>query len=84
MGTDLEDDHPIGSDAIYPELGSTRFNPATSLPSTLRLRDWTDEAGVLHKVVSCGTCHTAHGRGYPNLLNMSNSASAMCLACHIK
>lgn len=84
MGLDLEDDHPIGRDAVYPVEGSTRFNPANTLPSTMRLRDWTDENGVIQKVVSCGTCHTAHGRGFPYLLNISNSASAMCLECHIK
>ena len=84
MGTDLTNDHPIGADAVYPTVGTTSFKDPTTLPSTLRLRDWTDKSGVAHKVVSCGTCHTAHGKGFPKLLSMSNSASAICLGCHIK
>ncbi len=84
VGTDLRNDHPIGSDAVYPTTGTTSFKDPSLLPSSLRLRDWVDPQGVSHKVVSCGTCHTAHGRGFPHLQSMSNSASAMCLGCHIK
>lgn len=84
IGTDLTNDHPVGSDAIYPENGSTSFHAMAELPSALRLRDWTDDQGVIHKVVSCGTCHNAHGKGYPSLLTMSNAGSAICLGCHIK
>ena len=83
MGTDLRDDHPIGGDAVYP-TPYTRFKDPATFPSTVRLRDWTDHNGGPQKVVSCGTCHTAHGRGFPTLLNISNSASALCLTCHIK
>lgn len=83
LGTDFTNDHPVGSDAIYPDT-STRFRPPSSLPSSMRLRPWTDSNGVTRNVVSCGTCHTAHNRGFPHLLNISNSASALCLACHIK
>lgn len=83
IGVDLQDDHPIGADGVYPTT-YTRFKDPATFPSTVRLRDWVDHNGVTQKVVSCGTCHTAHGRGFPYLLNMSNSASALCLTCHIK
>lgn len=84
LGTDLTNDHPVGSAAVYPETTSTRFNAIATLPSAIRLRDWTDSAGVLHKVVGCSTCHNVHNKGFPHLLTMSNSASAVCLSCHIK
>lgn len=86
LGTDLTNDHPVGSAAVYPEAGSgsTRFKDQTTLPSAIRLRDWTDSAGAAHKVVGCSTCHNVHNKGFPHLLTMSNSGSAVCLSCHIK
>lgn len=90
LGEDLENDHPIGSDAVYPPdplppWWNNAFQPASSLPSSLRLRDWVDPGGVTRQVVSCTTCHNPHGRGgFPKMLTMSNAASAACLGCHIK
>jgi predicted CXXCH cytochrome family protein len=83
VGKDLSNDHPIGSDAIY-DVGNAYMKDPGGLPSALRLRDWTDANGVVHKVVSCGTCHTPHGKGFDHLLNMSNGQSAICMSCHIK
>ena len=86
VGTDLQDDHPIGSDAVYP-TSSTRFNPPDSTGSrvgTLRLGAW-DDNGTIKYVVGCATCHQVHGAGgFPHLLRISNASSALCLACHIK
>jgi predicted CXXCH cytochrome family protein len=89
LGTDLTDDHPVGADGQYPPTPQPSwwagsFKPESSLPSTLRLKTWTDSGGVDHKVVGCTTCHNAHGKGYDDLLTMSNAASALCLGCHIK
>jgi len=89
LGTDLTNDHPVGSDAQYPpdpppSWWSGAFKDASLLPSALRLRDWTDPNGVAHKVVSCMTCHNPHNKGFEELLTMSNNASAICLSCHIK
>jgi predicted CXXCH cytochrome family protein len=51
----------------------------------VRLVEWADPGGVTRTVVGCTTCHNPHRRGgYPYLLNISNSASALCLTCHIK
>jgi len=91
LGTDLTDDHPVGSDALYPpdpppSWWSSAFRDPADIPSALRLRDWTDpDTGVTHQVVSCTTCHNPHRRGgFDHMLNMSNAASAVCLGCHIK
>lgn len=89
LGTDLTNDHPVGSDAKYPPnpqpvWWAGAFKPAASLPSALRLADWTDTGGTAYKVVGCGTCHNPHNKGFPHLQTMSNNASAICLGCHIK
>lgn len=90
IGTNLTDDHPIGSDALYPpdpppSWWSGAFHDPADLPSALRLRSWTDSGGTTHNVVSCTTCHNPHrAGGYRKLLNMSNASSAICLGCHIK
>lgn len=89
LGTDLTNDHPVGADAEYPpdpppSWWSGAFKDASQLPSALRLRDWVNHEGETRKVVSCMTCHNPHNKGYPDLLTMSNNASAVCLGCHIK
>jgi predicted CXXCH cytochrome family protein len=95
VGTDLTNDHPIGSDSVYPDAGSAgRLNP--SVPSSfgtravgtgstvLRLRPW-DDAGTTKYVVGCSTCHTVHNAGnFPHMLRFSNASSQLCLTCHIK
>jgi hypothetical protein len=91
IGTDLTDDHPIGSDAIYPTATSTSFNPQNTshqVPGTwgtLRLREWIDPTGTPQYVVGCRTCHDPHNRGnYGHMLQFSNASSHLCLTCHIK
>jgi predicted CXXCH cytochrome family protein len=91
LGTDLTNDHPVGADAMYPpnpqpSFWASAFKDPSLLPSALRLQDWTDPSdGTIRKVVGCTTCHNPHRRGgYDNMLTMSNSASAVCLGCHIK
>ncbi len=96
LGTDLEDDHPVGSDAEYPPTPQPSwwagaFNPTTGTGSTvgtgansLRLKAW-DDNGTTKYVVGCTTCHNAHNRGnYPHMTAISNASSTMCLVCHIK
>jgi hypothetical protein len=91
LGTDLSDDHPIGSTAIYPTGTSTSFNPqnashqVVSAWGTLRLRSWVDPTGTTQYVVGCRSCHDPHNRGnYGHMLQFSNAASHVCLTCHIK
>ncbi len=91
IGTDLEDDHPIGSDAIYPTTPSTNYNPQDANhrvgtpPKQLRLRSWINPSGVEEWVVGCSTCHTVHNNGnFEHMLRFSNTNSDLCLTCHIK
>lgn len=90
LTTDLTDDHPVGADALYPpdpipSWWNGAFKDPSLIPSAIRLQDWVNPAGVTKKVVGCTSCHNPHRRnGHPNLLVMSNSASALCLGCHIK
>jgi predicted CXXCH cytochrome family protein len=90
LGTDLTNDHPVGSDALYPpdpppSWWSGAFKDEADLPFAIGLEDYTDTAGATFRVVSCRSCHEPHNRGgYDHLLTMSNAASALCLGCHIK
>lgn len=90
LGTDLTNDHPVGSDAEYPpdpkpSWWDGAFVDAASLPRAVSLSSWEDPSGVTQAVVGCGTCHNPHNSGgYPSLLNISNAGSALCLTCHIK
>jgi len=93
VGTDLRDDHPIGSKAIYStDPASTSYRPQNAshqIPGptgvNLRLRSWTDPADATVKyVVGCRTCHNVHGGGADHLLQYSNVNSQLCLTCHIK
>jgi len=90
LGTDLTDDHPVGSDAEYPpdpqpSWWAHAFRDAADLPSGVSLENWENSAGDTMKVVGCATCHNPHNAGgYDHMLVISNSASALCLGCHIK
>ena len=62
LGTDLLNDHPVGSDAQYPPTPqpswwSGSFRPESGFNSAIRLENWVDEGGVTHRVVGCTTCH---------------------------
>ncbi len=104
LGTDLSNDHPIGSAAIMdPNYSRNGVNYAWK-PITINASNTSATVGAaklrLQKmsvpdaanpgtnkdvwVVGCRTCHTAHGAGYPSLLNTSNNQSAICLSCHYK
>lgn len=97
IGTNLNNDHPIGSDAVYPTSGtSTSFRIAVPSASgtsatvtngslSLRVRPWVDSTGATKFVVACSSCHTVHNTGNnPHMTAVSNDASKLCLVCHIK
>jgi predicted CXXCH cytochrome family protein len=91
LGTDLTNDHPVGSDAEYPPETKPSWwdgsmKDKATFPSSMRLKKWTSKhSGNSIDVVSCATCHNVHNRyNHEDLLVVDNSASALCLTCHIK
>jgi predicted CXXCH cytochrome family protein len=62
----------------------------TGTPSTRQKTDiqlYTRTAGALvnpQPFVECASCHDPHTTANPTFLRISNSGSAVCLACHIK
>jgi predicted CXXCH cytochrome family protein len=97
IGTDLADDHPVGSAAEYPpsplpSWWNGAFRPTnaagtsvTNGANTVSLKSWLNAGGATRYVVGCTTCHNAHNRGnFPHMTSITNAASAMCLTCHIK
>lgn len=77
LGTDLSDDHPISF--VYDQnllaLDNQIKNPSTLDPK-LKL-------DPLHKV-QCVTCHDPHDNKNGSFLVMDNTASALCLGCHLQ
>lgn len=87
LGTDLRDDHPVGSEAMYPpDPKPTWWDTAMkATPTGLSLKNWTAPNTTVYKVVGCTTCHTPHGKtGVASLLQKTNDQSGLCLSCHIK
>lgn len=82
-GDDLTNDHPIGfsyTDA-FGEKGSASLKAIGSIDPRIKFRGTTNK-------VECTSCHNPHVDSNDTaripFLVMSNSASALCLACHNK
>lgn len=81
LGTDLNNDHPIG------------FNYATHQTTDGELKLKGTAEGVLGvgalsygsgNDMWCSSCHDVHKNTAPPFLRVSNANSALCLACHTK
>ncbi|MFO0829370.1 MAG: cytochrome c3 family protein [Phycisphaerales bacterium] len=96
LGTDLTNDHPVGSDALYPPTPQPSWwagsfhapnaggSSVGSGSNRLNLKAW-DDNGTNYYVVGCTTCHNAHNAGnYPHMTQTTNASSNLCLICHIK
>ncbi|KAB2962495.1 MAG: cytochrome C [Thermoanaerobaculia bacterium] len=76
MGTSLVDDHPINftyDGALVTADGGLRD------PSVPPIAGW-----LVGGTVQCSSCHNVHDNFYIPFLNTTNTASALCVACHIK
>lgn len=76
VGTSLTNDHPVNFtyNAALVTLDSGLANPAVAPVAPLLF------AGS----VQCASCHDVHDPANVPFLKMSNSASALCLTCHLK
>ncbi len=85
LGTDLRLTHPIGisySEAAATDTGLTPYNVSGQVGVTATKLQLF---GAGKDQIECATCHDVHNKAnQTSLLNMTNSASALCLNCHIK
>jgi hypothetical protein len=96
LGTDLSNDHPISFtyDMALAATDGGLYNPVTrtvTIGSGSYTRTGTIQDVMLQTdQLQCSSCHDVHNdfvAGGPNgdpLLKISNSSSAICLACHHK
>ncbi|MCX7151080.1 MAG: multiheme c-type cytochrome [Proteobacteria bacterium] len=78
LGTDLSDDHPVSityNSALVSAKNGELANPST-LPAKVKL----DGNGQLQ----CTACHDPHDNSNGKFLVMPNTASALCVSCHLK
>lgn len=87
LGTDLRNDHPVGfvyATSVTAKNAQAPGNLATATVVTttggLKLFGATADTGT----VECGTCHNVHAPStVSNLLRKENTASALCVTCHL-
>ena len=77
VGTDLQDDHPVG--ITYDTNYDNDFVPKTG--NDLLYPDKLLSEGLY---VECSSCHNPHDNTYSNFLVESNANSNLCMRCHIK
>lgn len=82
LGTDLQDDHPVGNTADYSDgTANTSLNDVVTVELTLPLSTLDGQTDI----VACSTCHSVHNDGgNASLLRVTNVGSALCLTCHNK
>jgi predicted CXXCH cytochrome family protein len=76
LGTDLSDDHPISfvyNNALV--AANSELKDPANLISKVRL----DHDGQMQ----CTSCHDPHDNQYGKFLVQDNTASALCLNCHV-
>jgi len=77
LGTDLSNDHPIGF---------TYDNALAAADGYLVVPSIVVTAGLplFNNKMECSTCHGVHDNTNAPFLRKTNTASALCLTCHIK
>ena len=80
LGTDLQDDHPIGIQYPVTDYATFGYKDPTTL-TPVKLVDWS---ATKTNRVECTSCHEPHSDAYDKFLRMDNAGSALCLKCHDK
>lgn len=77
-------DHPIHFDYDRVTYNVPLFEPRHNVAGikffNVSQRDGTRDDGY----IECASCHEPHGAGFTKFLRKDNSASSLCLSCHIK
>ncbi len=77
LGTNLNNDHPIGIEYVTASAVARGLKDPASVPAAAAL--------VVSGKVECSSCHDVHNTlGNTALVRVSNTASALCLTCHSK
>jgi len=76
LGTDLSGDHPISF--VY-DAALVAKDSNLNDPTTLNHKVKLDPSSQ----VQCASCHNAHDNQFGNFLVMDNTASALCVVCHV-
>jgi predicted CXXCH cytochrome family protein len=77
VGTDLNDDHPVG--VTYDSNKDNDFHSRTGNSDL-----YPDKLLQDGLYVECSSCHDPHDDTYSNFLIESNENSNLCMRCHIK
>lgn len=81
LGTDLTDDHPVNFTYDAALAGA---DTELVVPDSV---DWVDAANTVPLfggTVQCASCHDPHNSTNLPFLVVSNTASNLCLTCHVK
>ena len=80
IGTDLSNDHPIG---FAYNASLSRLRALTGTGAIAKVTATNAVSGGAGALVECSSCHDPHGvTGTFSFLRISNTSSALCLACH--
>lgn len=77
VGTNLQDDHPVG--LVYDNTQDPDFVAKTGVSTS-----YPDKLLYQGTYVECSSCHDPHDNTYGNFLVEDNGGSNLCLRCHTK
>lgn len=89
LGTDLRNDHPVGFNYNTAAGEDSGLVAKAAADATLNPGGGTAFFGAAGNNIECASCHKVHdpgttGAGTSPFLRISNTNSALCLACHNK
>jgi len=79
----LSDDHPIGFSFTAAAATDLEIKDATAVQNVAGMAGAVSY-GTAGTDMWCSSCHDVHNDTFSPFLRISNTGSALCLACHIK
>lgn len=84
LGVDLRNNHPVSFTFDSTLVTADAHGGPAQLVVPVSAQEVVPDVPLFQGKVECATCHNPHNNTYGNFLRVSNSASALCLRCHIK